>query len=181
MPRLNKRRKQTLPNRGALLPDQPVPEPFSPTIRTGNDPSDILHCKEDELPGLVQAWTKYASGFIRTRETCEEILPKQRMIVEYTLQRLLAARYPNEAVNLKPNGIQVDVLVRLVFGKKDVLLVVKTGSGKSLIFQGGTLLSGKTAIVIVPLNGLGDQIYEDILCIPAAKPIVLNSESKLEK
>ena len=95
------------------------------------------------------------------------------------LQRLLAARYPGAAVPLKPKSIQIDVLERLVFGKKDVLLVVKTGSGKSLIFQGWTMLTGKTAIVIVPLNGLGDQIHGDLQSVPGARPIVLSGETKL--
>jgi len=175
----NKRRTQLLATRKALLLSQTIHQPVLPVIRTRRDPAEILHCNEDELPGLVQAWTEYASGLVKTRETCEELRPKQQKIVEHTLQRLLMIRYPGSIVPLKPKSIQVDVLERLVFGRKDVLLVVKTGSGKSLVFQGWTMLTGKTAIVIVPLNGLGDQIHGDLQSIPGAKPIILSSETKL--
>src|ERR1700748_94073 len=102
MPRRNKRRKQLSVEQNTSSSSQSTPKPVIPTIRIRSDPSNILQCRDDEFPGLVQAWTEYASGLVKTRETCEEIQPKQGKIVEYMLQRLLAARYPGAGVPLKP-------------------------------------------------------------------------------
>ena len=94
------------------------------------------------------------------------------------LARLLADRFPEADHPPVPRPLQVDVLHRLVFAKEDTILIAKTGFGKSLIFQALALMTERLSIVVVPLLGLADQIFDEISCIPGVKPIVLSKERK---
>jgi superfamily II DNA or RNA helicase len=151
-----------------------------PITHPERDPTEILHCSEKELPSLAQAWTELVAGLRDTsKSNDDDIQSKQRVVVESVLQRLLKIRYPDFPGSHQPRKTQIEVLSKLVFDKQDILLVVRTGFGKSLIFQAWTALTAKMAIVIVPLNGLADQIYADIQNVPGSNPIILSGETKL--
>lgn len=53
--------------------------------------------------------------------------------------------------------LQIDVVNSLIFGAYNVLIIVRTGLGKSLTFQASILLTGLITIQIVLLNRLGEE------------------------
>jgi superfamily II DNA/RNA helicase len=108
----------------------------------------------------------------------DQLIQLQRDMIERLLERLLADRFSQASVKPKPSVLQVDVLQRLVFARQDLILVVKTGFGKSLIFHAWSLLTGKMSIIIVPLLGLADQTYDDFCEIPGANPIIVSKETR---
>lgn len=108
----------------------------------------------------------------------DQLIQLQRNVIEKLLERLLIDRFPQASIRPKPRTLQVDVLQRLVFARQDLILVAKTGFGKSLIFHAWTILTGKVSIIIVPLLGLADQTYEDFCSIPGANPIIVSKETK---
>lgn len=61
-----------------------------------------------------------------------------------------------------PRESQIDVLYGLIFGLSDVLMIARTGEGKSLVFQAFTMLTGMITIQLVPLNRLSAEQAEDI-------------------
>ena len=108
----------------------------------------------------------------------DQLIQLQRDLIERLLERLLVDRFSQASIRPKPRTLQVDVLQRLVFARQDLILVAKTGFGKSLIFHAWTILTGKVSIIIVPLLGLADQTYDDFCEIPGANPIVVSKETR---
>jgi len=101
----------------------------------------------------------------------------QEKVLSLCLQRILSSLDPSAGVR-EPRAEQVRVLRRLVFCKSDVLLVARTGFGKSLIFHAFSVLTGKITLQIIPLSKLGDEQLNDIQKLPGAKPCLITHEIK---
>lgn len=166
--------------------DPPQTPPLHPHLQStegslvyGAD--DILTCQRDELPHVTRALVNHALGLTESTQSTDaldKLVDLQRTVTTNVLRRILTFRQPNASTVPEPKQLQVDVLHRLVFAQLDTLLVVKTGFGKSIIFQAWMTLLDKISIVIVPLNGLADQIHDDFVAIPGANPIILSGETK---
>ena len=74
---------------------------------------------------------------------------------------------------------QVTAIETLVKDREDVILVAKTGFGKSIIFQAVPLMfdNPKTALIIMPLKALEDEQCEKLSRIQGCRPFVLNGDS----
>jgi len=84
----------------------------------------------------------------------------QEDVVRVCLQRILDHGSGGGA-GWSPRTEQVRALRRLIFGESDVLLIARTGFGKSLIFHAYTVLTGKITLQIIPLTKLGDEQLDD--------------------
>ena len=116
----------------------------------GVDPSPlpsvdvILTCKRERVNGIVRRLVECASGGNGAISMLEDqLIQLQRDVIKRLLERLLADRFSQASIRPKPRILQVDVLQRLVFARQDLILVVKTGFGKSLIFHAWAILTGK--------------------------------------
>jgi superfamily II DNA helicase RecQ len=135
--------------------------------------------KESELATLSgRPFRALSESMQKDDEYIEKLLICREKTVESLLARLLSDRAGGVGFEIPPKRLQVLVLVRLLFARRDVLLVAQTGFGKSLIFQTIGLLTGQITIIIVPLLGLCDQVRDDIADIPGSLPIVISSETR---
>ncbi|KAI5293923.1 hypothetical protein KEM52_005005 [Ascosphaera acerosa] len=78
----------------------------------------------------------------------------------------------------EPRPQQVEVLAKLIFQQQDVLLLAKTGFGKSIIFIAYGILTGKTSIIVAPLVKLGQEQVFAINRVPGASACLVSSETK---
>ena len=83
----------------------------------------------------------------------------------------------------KPRPGQLEVIKAIDEDEKDVVLIAKTGYGKSMIFHSIPMLGkGKIALILMPLNALQDDQLESIRQLNnggiPAKPCVVNSKTK---
>lgn len=78
---------------------------------------------------------------------------------------------------------QVNANLHLMLQERDLLLLAKTGFGKSLIFQLMPFLIATPCVVLtlIPLKLLHVEQSEMIDCIPHGKDIVLNGENNATK
>lgn len=83
----------------------------------------------------------------------------QEEIMHACLQRILS--HGNVDVRT-PRMEQTRTLRQLIFGQSDVLLVARTGFGKSLIFHAYSILTSKITLQLIPLTKLGDEQLSDI-------------------
>src|ERR1700691_1186917 len=96
----------------------------------------ILTCQRERINVILCRLVECASGGNGASSMSEDqLIQLQRDMIERLLERLLADRFSQASVKPKPSVLQVDVLQRLVFARQDLILVVKTGFGKSLIFH----------------------------------------------
>ena len=63
--------------------------------------------------------------------------------------------------------------------QSDVILITRTGFGKSIIFQAAPLLffPAKTALILMPLNTLEEEQSENLQAISGCRPFVLNGDT----
>lgn len=99
----------------------------------------------------------------------------QSSAVEKCLKGILWQKTKSE---LSPHPEQVRVVRRLVYGLGDVLLVARTGFGKSLILHAYSVLTSKITIQITPLNSLGEEQFKEIGMLPTTRPCLLNANTK---
>lgn len=78
-----------------------------------------------------------------------------------------------------PRPLQVRVIRRLVFGYRDTILVAKTGFGKSLLYQTYSMLTGKIAIQLAPLNKLSEEQVQT-LCGFGVSSVAVTADTKFE-
>ena len=90
----------------------------------------------------------------------EEAEQSHRDIIQQGLQKILNLLHPG--AGRIPKDVQIDAVHALVFGRSDVLMVARTGEGKSLVFQAFAMLTGQITLQIVPLNRLGIEQSDDI-------------------
>lgn len=98
----------------------------------------------------------------------------QEDVVRACLTRILSH---NRAERI-PRDEQVRTLRRLIFNRSDVLLIARTGFGKSIIFHAYSLLTRKITLQLVPLNKLGEEQLSDIRKLSGAKPCLLNEKTR---
>src|SRR4029077_1183166 len=91
----------------------------------------------------------------------------------------------NEVFGFEPNNKQVEAIRHLLFDKSDLILIAKTGFGKSIIFQAFPLIQGESkhaSLIIMPLNLLQEEQAEKLKTIAAgANPFVLNGDTNTGK
>lgn len=84
----------------------------------------------------------------------------------------------------EPRPVQLKILSWLVFERKDCIITGKTSMGKSLPIQAlPLLLPGTVAIVVLPLDKIGDEQAEKCIAIGersrvTARPLHLNADTK---
>ena len=73
---------------------------------------------------------------------------------------------------------QVDALHHLLCDKMDLILIAKTGFGKSILFQAAPLMFSpcKSVLIIMPLIALKEEQCEKVTLIDNCRPIVLNGD-----
>ena len=68
--------------------------------------------------------------------------------------------------------------IHILYQKHDVILIARTGFGKSLIFQSLPLLrKDGIALLIYPLSALEQDQHQDISKLPGARPFILDARS----
>ena len=88
------------------------------------------------------------------------------------IDRAISLLYP-----YKPRDGQRDALHHLIYRRKDLILIAKTAFGKSMILQAVSILLRKsTAIILLPLNQIGEEQTQYITRI-GGKPCFLNAET----
>lgn len=102
----------------------------------------------------------------------------QEEVIRACLQRMLS--HESEKVRI-PRLEQVRTLRRLIFGQSDVLLIARTGFGKSLIFHAYSILTGKITIQLIPLTKLGDEQLSDIRRFTGARPCLVDAKTRSEE
>lgn len=80
-------------------------------------------------------------------------------------------------INLKT--IQLQAIYHVLFQRSDLILIAKTGFGKSIIFQATPLIEEQAGIclILMPLKALQDEQCEKLKYISSANPFVLNGDS----
>ena len=78
-----------------------------------------------------------------------------------------------------PKHEQVKTLETLLYRRQDLILIARTGFGKSIVFQAAPLLyePSKIALIIMPLKPLEDEQCFKVAAIVRAKPFVLKGET----
>ena len=72
---------------------------------------------------------------------------------------------------------QIEVLRRVMYGRRDLFLAAKTSWGKSMIMQAIPLLiRASVAIIVLPLNAIGEEQLLKIRAIPGANPVFVCAE-----
>lgn len=105
-----------------------------------------------------------------------EYLSFQREAMTACLRRIL--RYNDDTSDKEPRAEQVTAMCQLVFESTDVLLIARTGFGKSLIFQAFSILTGRTTIQIIPMSRLGIQQHASIQRLAGTKPVLITADNK---
>jgi superfamily II DNA helicase RecQ len=86
-------------------------------------------------------------------------------------------------LNAKPG--QVEALRHLLRDRRDLILIAKTGYGKSIIFQAAPLIDAAMGagicLIIMPLTLLQEEQSQQLKHIPLAKPVVLIGDSNKQK
>lgn len=106
------------------------------------------------------------------------VVKLQEDVVQACLQRILS---DGRSEARAPRPEQVRTLRRLIFGQSDVLLIARTGFGKSLIFHAYSILTGKITLQLIPLTKLGDEQLCDIRRFAGAKPCLIDAKTKTEE
>ena len=84
----------------------------------------------------------------------------------------------------KPQPGQLEVVKAIVEGNNDVVLIAKTGYGKSMVFHSiPALVKDTVAVILMPLNALQDDQIDSIRKLKVdsntyMNPCVLNGETK---
>jgi len=135
--------------------------------------------EKEKVPRFASALTRVLSKPSSSEDSyLDQVISCQAKVIEGLLTRILTDRAGNVDHEIPPRPLQALVLTRLVFARKDVLLVAQTGFGKSLIFQAYGLFTGLITIIVVPLLGLCDQCLTDIESIPGCRPIAITAETR---
>ena len=95
-------------------------------------------------------------------------------------QTALIQRRVNELFGFEPNDKQVKAIWKLLYDKSDLILIAKTGFGKSIIFLIREELK-LASLIIMPLNLLQEEQAEKLKMIAGAHPFVLNVDTNTWK
>lgn len=91
----------------------------------------------------------------------------------------LIKRRAKELFHIDLKDIQLQAIHYVLFQRSDLILIAKTGFGKSIIFQAASLIEEQTGIclILMPLKALQDEQCEKLKHISSANPFVLNGDS----
>jgi len=93
-------------------------------------------------------------------------------------QTALIKRRVSELFGFEPKDKQVE------YDKSDLILIARTGFGKSIIFQALPLIleeSKLASLITMPLNLLQEEQTEKLKTIAGAHPFVLNGDTNARK
>lgn len=101
-----------------------------------------------------------------------------QMLIEY---QLIEDQVKN-LFNIDLKDIQTEAIHSLIFQKSDLILIAKTGFGKSIIFQATPLLIEQPGIclILMPLKALEKEQCRKLDRIALAKPLVLDGDSNTD-
>ncbi|KAF2024851.1 hypothetical protein EK21DRAFT_77792, partial [Setomelanomma holmii] len=102
----------------------------------------------------------------------------QEEVVQACLQRIL--NYGNSD-SRRPRVEQVRTLRRLIFARSDILLIARTGFGKSVIFHAYSILTNKITLQLIPLSKLGDEQLTEIRRFTCARPCLIDAKTRSEE
>ena len=153
-------------------PSHPLPEAEQDQAVAVESTVVPVQHRLQEIPGMA---LKDLPGIIDEARSVENVL-LQEDVVRECLRRILALTSPGS--DRSPRIEQVRTLRRLIFGKGDVLLVARTGFGKSLIFHAFSVLTGLITLQIIPLIKLGDEQLGEIRKLDCTHPCLITSETK---
>ncbi|KAF1975379.1 hypothetical protein BU23DRAFT_566928 [Bimuria novae-zelandiae CBS 107.79] len=106
------------------------------------------------------------------------VVAVQEEVVRVCLQRILSH---GNSGNQSPRREQVRTLRRLIFKQSDVLLIARTGFGKSLIFHAYSILTNKITLQLIPLTKLGDEQLTEIQRFNGARPCLIDAKTRSEE
>ena len=66
-----------------------------------------------------------------------------------------------------------------IFGQGDILLIARTGFGKSHIFHAYSILTRKITLQLVPLKKLDEEQLGNIRNFPGALPCLIDAQSRI--
>src|SRR5436309_1557527 len=92
----------------------------------------------------------------------------------------LIADYLKEVFGFIPRPEQLKAIRTLAVDRKDLILIAKTGFGKSLVFNSIPFIRGGIALIIMPLNAIEEGQTVGLLQIKASakcSPVILNGNS----
>ncbi|KAK3695181.1 hypothetical protein B0T22DRAFT_454566 [Podospora appendiculata] len=106
----------------------------------------------------------------------------QLLLIRTITDLLLNFNVPEgEPVRCAEDG-QIEAIHRLVYTLGDIILIARTGYGKSIIFQALTLiLTGKVVIQIIPLSKLGEEQRDIIASFPSTNPVLITDSVVKDK
>ena len=92
----------------------------------------------------------------------------------------LIAKHLQKVFSITPRPEQLEAITTLVVDQKDLILIAKTGFGKSLVFNSVPFLRGGVALIIMPLNAIEEGQTTALLRVnnhASCSPIILNGDS----
>lgn len=128
----------------------------------------------DRIAGVPDLALAELKSLVEDARACADARLQTR-VIESCLRRILS--YERLDV-IEPRPEQIRTLFRLIYGKGDVLLIARTGFGKSIIFHAYTILTGLITLQLIPLSKLGDEQLADIRRYPGTSPCLVDSRTK---
>jgi len=92
----------------------------------------------------------------------------------------LMAKHLQQVFSITPRLEQLEAIKTLAVDQQDLILIAKTGFGKSLVFNSVPFLRGGVALIIMPLNAIEEGQTTALLGVAdraRCSPIVLNGDS----
>jgi superfamily II DNA helicase RecQ len=102
----------------------------------------------------------------------------------FTANPASIADYLQQVFGHTPRPEQLEAIRSLVIDQKDLILIAKTGFGKSLVFNSVPFLQGGVALIIMPLNAIEEGQTAALLKVTdraKCSPIILNGDSNTSK
>ena len=90
------------------------------------------------------------------------------------------SQYLKQVFGHTPRPEQLKAIQTLVIDRKDLILIAKTGFGKSLVFNSVPFIQGGVALIIMPLNAIEEGQTAALLQIKGhakCSPVILNGDS----
>jgi superfamily II DNA helicase RecQ len=100
----------------------------------------------------------------------------QDSMIAACLRRVLRDGNPESTAD--PRVEQTQTMRRLIYCSGDVLLIARTGFGKSLIFQAFSILTRLVTLQIIPMSRLGEEQYDGIRRLPGTNPGLITHQNK---
>ena len=98
----------------------------------------------------------------------------------FTVNLTSIADHIQHVFDKTPRPEQLEAIRTLVVDRKDLILIAKTGFGKSLVFNSVPFLRGGVALIIMPLNAIEQGQTEALLRVTdraKCSPVILNGDT----